>query len=126
MGTNFYWYENKDSEPKHIGKSSAGWYFSLRIYPDENILNLLDWATLWKIQSSRIEDEYGRRVPPADIYDNILNRHRHDPPDWDEKMFKENNAELGSNNLVRSLLSDRCAGHAPNGEPYSFFIGEFS
>ena len=34
MGTNYY------LNDRHIGKSSAGWYFALHIYPEENINSL--------------------------------------------------------------------------------------
>jgi len=69
MGTNYYYYPEKKcehchrvSERRHIGKSSIGWMFILRIYPDDNIMNLDDWFKLFAAPGSYIEDEYGEIV----------------------------------------------------------------
>lgn len=69
MGTNYY-YETAgsdpcphcgrgdDSEKLHIGKSSAGWAFSLHIIPDKGINSLEDWQKLWA-SGGQIRNEYG-------------------------------------------------------------------
>lgn len=47
MGTNFYFYENpeiNEEDALHIGKSSAGWCFSLHIIPELGIRDLSDWT----------------------------------------------------------------------------------
>lgn len=68
MGTNYYWFEpachhcGRGSRSLHIGKSSAGWVFSLRIHPDEGIRNLSDWKRHWAGKGTRIDDEYGNTV----------------------------------------------------------------
>jgi len=60
MGTNYYLHENvcescgRSDEPLHIGKSSAGWVFTLRIYPDKGINSLEDWLPRL-LKGSRIE-----------------------------------------------------------------------
>ena len=66
MGTNYYAVENvcrhcKRSERRHIGKSSAGWAFSLHVYPEEGINDWVDWVS--RLKGLEIKDEYGRTVP---------------------------------------------------------------
>lgn len=70
MGTNYYWYERpacptcgRRDEPLHVGKSSAGWVFALRIYPELGIHDLDDWRERWRRPGSELRDEYDR---PAD------------------------------------------------------------
>jgi len=126
MGTNYYWHNSPSDTPKHIGKSSCGWYFALRIYPEDGIVNLGLWMNLFTKPNTHIEDEYGRFVTVDEMLKTILERKGGSYLKWDKKKFDENYAERGEHDLVRSVLSDRCAGHAPNGEPYSYFIGEFS
>ena len=47
MGTNYFLYRKNKGDPLiekvHIGKSSAGWCFSLHVIPEEKILKLSDW-----------------------------------------------------------------------------------
>jgi hypothetical protein len=64
MGTNFY-LKSPDAEPLHIGKSSAGWCFSLRVYPEYGINNLEDWLDLLCDPYAVIEDEYERWISPS-------------------------------------------------------------
>lgn len=45
---------------RHIGKSSSGWAFGLRIYPDEGIASLDDWRPLFERHG--VVDEYGDPV----------------------------------------------------------------
>jgi hypothetical protein len=54
MGTNYYLeidnvcsHCGRGDTELHIGKSSAGWVFFLRIYPDEGINSLEDWLPLF-------------------------------------------------------------------------------
>jgi hypothetical protein len=67
MSTNFYWRETDESvcpccgrvnELLHIGKSSAGWAFQLRIHPSREINSLEDWIKLW-CKKGAIVNEYG-------------------------------------------------------------------
>jgi hypothetical protein len=69
MGTNYYLHLRDDCptcgrafEGMHIGKSSAGWCFSLHVMPDEGIYDVQDWQYLWDSSETHIKDEYGRRV----------------------------------------------------------------
>jgi hypothetical protein len=77
MGTNYYLEKNKcvccgRFDEIHIGKSSAGWCFSLRIYPDDGIHSLEDWKALFNEHS--IRDEYGRPITAASMLANIAER----------------------------------------------------
>lgn len=49
MGTNYYLQKNvcgccgRPEKQIHIGKSSAGWAFALRVYPHDGIKDYDDW-----------------------------------------------------------------------------------
>ena len=88
MGTNYYLRHPKCPTcghargDLHIGKSSAGWYFGLRIYPNggdqletfgvEKICELDDWRPLF--EKFEIYDEYGTRVHVFDMLSTIAER----------------------------------------------------
>ncbi|NDV50187.1 hypothetical protein [Salipiger sp. PrR003] len=57
MSTNFYFRPREGREKIHIGKSSQGLVFALRIHPDLGIHSLEDWQKFW--QDGDIIDEYG-------------------------------------------------------------------
>jgi hypothetical protein len=106
MGTNYYIYttaedETKDPERLHIGKSSSGWVFSMRIYPERGINTLYDWLPIILDSSNIIRNEYGSRITTDDLLHNITVRSRNDPVNWSEAEFYTNHAEPGPNNLVR-------------------------
>lgn len=76
MGTNYYWYPKgggqcptcgQEMPRRHIGKSSEGWNFGLRIYEKQPwadepvILSLDDWRELWAT-GGEIRNEYGDTV----------------------------------------------------------------
>jgi hypothetical protein len=86
MGTNYYLVKDTpapcnhcgrpyESERKHIGKSSAGWVFSLHIIPEEGIDDLDDWQRVWSRPGWKIEDEYGETVSPDEMLARITQRH---------------------------------------------------
>jgi hypothetical protein len=67
----------------HIGKSSAGWNFGLRIYPDGDerlrpfgidprICELADWYPFF--DTFQIFDEYGKQISAAEMMDTITKR----------------------------------------------------
>ena len=83
MGTNYYHYLSGEREcshcgqsmpNRHIGKSSAGWCFSLHTYPEDEIYGLEEWKRQW--ETGAIFDEYGTRVTPEQMLSVILDRSR--------------------------------------------------
>jgi len=82
MGTNYYWIAgvcevcHRGEPPLHIGKSSAGWVFALRIYPDRGIDSLYDWLKVWwrTEHGGRIEDEYGKTITREEMVQCIVGR----------------------------------------------------
>jgi hypothetical protein len=66
MGTNYYEIIDccdkcgRGSEDIHIGKSSAGWTFSLHIIPSVGLNSWKDWKR--RLKSSVIKDEYGNVI----------------------------------------------------------------
>jgi hypothetical protein len=131
MGTNYYLEREicphcgRSDEKLHIGKSSAGWCFSLHVDPDEGINNLADWQALWSAPDARIVDEYGREKSPDEMLSTITergwpNRDRDFPPDF----YRSNHAEPGPNNLLRHQIGRYCVGHGDG--TYDLIPGEFS
>jgi hypothetical protein len=81
MGTNYYLKKNiceccNRSDVLHVGKSSAGWNFNLRVYKDEGIDSLEDWKREFAL--GRIVDECNREVTFDEMIDEITNRSRKD------------------------------------------------
>jgi hypothetical protein len=83
MGTNYYFHPSGDrdcphcgqrTENRHIGKSSAGWAFSLHVYPNDGITSLEDWKALWADPKGAIFDEYGDKTSVADMLAEICER----------------------------------------------------
>jgi len=110
LGTNYYHIENewpvlKHADRRHLGKSSAGWVFALRVYPKEHIRSLSDVIELIAC-GGRIEDEYGYEISLEEFLTIVLDRHM---PDGTPRPL---HAEWGPNNLLRSKLGvDGCIGH---------------
>jgi hypothetical protein len=144
MGTNYYFvtgdetaeecphcgHEYTKPEEIHIGKSSAGWCFSLHVYPENNILTLSDWIEIWEHSksSSYIKNEYGDKIPTSEMLANIADRGNwpdpnsvHTPFSWYEK----NSAEPGLKNLARHKIDGKhCIGHGDG--TWDYIVGEFS
>lgn len=81
MGTNYYVTlpstEDEEEPIKlHIGKSSSGWVFALRTYPEsvDKPKTLADWRKLLKANELTIEDEYGNRLNYASMLGRIIDR----------------------------------------------------
>lgn len=140
MGTNYYLHDNtmcsacgRGHEPRHIGKSSIGWCFSLHVIPEDNINSLDDWMVLLGRQGSRIVDEYGTEIDSAGMIEIITNRKGikgWDEIDWPyggyahEKDFHErNNSEKGPNGLLRHKIGSHCIGHGDG--TWDLIAGEF-
>ena len=112
MGTNFYLtsepckYCGRTGGALHIGKSSAGWAFALRVYPEDGIANLDDWKKKFQQTHCQIIDEYGHELNYDQMIEKIENRSH-------------------PNGLNRSIVDgNRCIG---NGEgTYDYYVNEFS
>ena len=133
MGTNYYLYETppckecgRPYEPKHIGKSSAGWYFSLHVIPEEGINELEDWKKLWNHKGAIIKDEYGTTFDKTIIEKEITERGIFEGPSKESKRWlAENSAENCPNGLSRARIDGRhCIGHGKG--TWDLIIGEFS
>jgi hypothetical protein len=131
MGTNYYLHEKvcahcgAGPEPKHIGKSSAGWYFALHVIPEENINSLDDWIARWSKPDAVIRSS-GEKVSPAEMLKIITQRGRPDSPDLrrpHDAWYQSNDALPGINNLARSKLFGHCIGYGEG--TWELYIGEF-
>ncbi|MFW6145427.1 MAG: hypothetical protein ACOC4Y_01380 [bacterium] len=133
MGINYYVRFNECEccghfEEYHIGKSSAGWCFSLHVDPDEGINNLEDMK--WLMDRGRIFDEYGAEWTKEEMLDKITNRSWNKPEhpygyrSW-ENFYHYNNAEAGPCGLNRHRVGGcHCVGHGEG--TWDYIIGEFS
>ena len=130
MGTNYYWQLKYQDEPLHIGKSSAGWCFSLHIIPDMGINELDDWIKLFEEPKSIIYDEYNSFIGIRCMLHVITKRKWNDRgpiapmgySSWAEFRVKNHAAE-GPNNLWRHVY------HATPGKDngtYDLIYGDFS
>lgn len=130
MGTNYYLRHKPDCErcgrpfePLHIGKSSAGWCFSLHVAPEDGINDLDDWRKLWRQPGALIRDEYGASLSIEEMEVIITKRER--KVEWDDDWWRslfghyvseadfheQNHSERGPMGLLRSVLNDDCIKH---------------
>ncbi len=139
MGTNYYLQKKSGTcptcghcyeNPRHIGKSSGGWCFSLHVYPEENIITLKDWKKLYHDADAIIVNEYGEFISANDMDAIITDRSwkKSEEPygyaSW--YHFHENNHSMdGPNGLLRHRVDGRhCVGHGEG--TWDYIIGEFS
>jgi hypothetical protein len=139
MGTNYYVTEEepcphcgRGGELRHIGKSSAGWCFSLRVYPEEGINTLDDWKEFWA--GKAIEDEYGDPVTEEEMLKRITERGRDGDPwaqpphpihrcsTW-EQFFARNHCDKGPNGMLRHRIDGNVVGHGEG--TWDYVTGEF-
>lgn len=129
MGTNYYLNKCHEPDPDdkiHIGKSSAGWCFSLRVYPERKITNFNDWLIIFSALREldiEIRDEYGHIISVEEMIVTIVGRCWHKKRNWDkfpkslsydswEHFHKINHSEPGPNGLLRhQLMEGHCVGH---------------
>lgn len=136
MGTNYYHVERdpcsccgRPFESRHIGKSSAGWCFSLHVHPDDGIRTLDDWRA--RLATGKIRDEYGRELTVEDVIKVITDRACKTRDVTGSgyaslaDFHSQNNSVDGPNNLMRHRVDVRhCIGHGEG--TYDYIIGEFS
>jgi hypothetical protein len=158
MGTNYYFRKpltnycehcgrSDPPEELHIGKSSAGWCFSLHVHPEQDICSLADWETIWP--AGAIFNEYGEELSPSEMLGVITGRlfdKDWDSDWWAPKPFgttlggkpftlpgyaseasfhRSNGSERGPNGLLRHRVDGHhCIGHGPG--TYDYIAGDFS
>lgn len=130
MGTNYYLEERppcsecgREFEQLHIGKSSAGWCFSLHVIPEQGLNSLEDWRERWTRPGARIVNEYGDLVDAGAMLVTIAQRERWGPP-WEPDALAENSAVPGPRGLARSRIEGSCIGHGDG--TWDLILGDFS
>jgi hypothetical protein len=77
MGTNYYLKSKPcyacghSKNEKHIGKSSFGWQFHFRGYPEDSLVSFDDWMREFADENKVIVDEYGQNVKLQELIDLI-------------------------------------------------------
>lgn len=134
MGTNYYLHGKecpccgRASEPLHIGKSSAGWHFSLHIIPEKQINSLEDWKTLWESDEYHIENEYGERIEVDKMIDLITNRKGrlpHESKPYGYRSWEDFHRQNYSEDGLNGLIAHRYRAKRTNGT-YDLIEGDFS
>jgi hypothetical protein len=120
MGTNYYLC--KDDRRIHIGKSSAGWCFSLHVIPEEGINTLDDWISLWGQPGMQIEDEYGRVIDIENM-ERIITK-RSFMQSFGTFDHTDDIAQPGPNGLVRFKIGNHCVAHGDG--TWDCIEGDFS
>lgn len=130
MGTNYY--QIVDGQERHIGKSSYGWVFFLRIYPNEGINDFQDYD----FGKGYIADEYGDIIKPGEMVKIIQNRsfergefksgnYTHYYKTEQEFLAKNFAEYYNDTGLLQPVIDGRyCVGHGAG--TWCLKIGEFS
>ena len=132
MGTNYYLRRDacqhcgRSDDERHIGKSSAGWCFSLHVIPEEGINNLDDWKREFARPNARIFNEYHEEITVADMLGIITDREWGNPAAHRRPSYLQaNHATEGPNGLMRHQVDGvHCIGHGEG--TWDLTIGEFS
>jgi len=160
MGTNYYMivgggkpcptcgHVSEPAQEIHIGKSSAGWCFSLHANPevddgwDGTLWDLERWQQEWNRPDVRIEDEYGSEISRGEMLSVITERGRvraHGkewPSGWwksplgsdrvqsEEDFHAVNQSQRGPGGLLRHRTGRFCAKHGEG--TWDLIIGDFS
>lgn len=133
MGTNYYLHRNicphcgRADEELHIGKSSAGWCFSLHV--TDEITSLDDWKKLFAEEGAVIKDEYGDIETVETMLRTITQRRGREGPSAfgqnSDEWFRQNHATPGPFGLARQRIDHQhCVGHGV--ETYDLITGDFS
>jgi hypothetical protein len=132
MGTNYYLRSGtcatcgRPDDELHIGKSSSGWTFGLRIYPERGICDLIDWQREWAKPGRTIVNEYGDELDAADMLEEIEARgsDKDYGPDRSGFDYAANSAVPGPRGLVRRRIGRHVVGHGAG--TWDLIEGEFS
>ena len=119
MGTNYYWHLGEarvyptcahvtPAKELHIGKSSFGWVFSVRLHPDENINSLEDWKERWNTPGSFILDEYDSTISKEEMLSTIVDRAKNYADRKDDRSY------YGYNSFAHLLVANHATLH-PSG-----------
>lgn len=140
MGTNYYLMQKSKcpmcsmghvNEEMHIGKSSAGWVFALRVYPDRGINTLYGWLPLLCDPEATIIDEYRKPVSFAYLIMQITARKGGIVDSagipFSPRWLYENQAVPGPNGLVRAKPETNRSTHVIwHGEgTWDYHVGDF-
>lgn len=127
MGTNFYYRKSGADADRHIGKSSGGWVFLVRLYPERGINSLDDWKTLLVADpTGKILDEYGRTYTVGGMMSWIEGRHWTAPYRMSPEELVANCAEYTAGNLLRPVERHEEGRTVRNGEgTYSYVYYDF-
>lgn len=134
MGTNYYFHPplknvcehcgrgdsaGEEDPVLHIGKSSAGWCFSLHIYPELNLRTFDDWQHKLTQPGVVVRDEYGDPVRVEHLLETITAR------SWPSMRVVRNGEAVlvGPNGLRRHPLDSHCVGHGEG--TWDYLVGEF-
>lgn len=127
MGTNYYLHRDvcptcqRPSEVVHIGKSSAGWCFSLHV--DDEIKSLDDWKAAWI--NGVIKNEYGDTITSEEMLSTITEREwTRGPEKHGPEWLRSNHAVDGPKGLARHAIGPHCVGHGEG--TWDLIPGEFS
>lgn len=108
MGTNYY-LKLKDhplvktkNSLLHMGKSSAGWHFLLKIYPP-HINSFEDWKKVYNSKEYEIINEYDEIISWKEMEDIITNRKQHEFIESDSEEVFERKLLTAQNRLGRHL-----------------------
>ena len=129
MGTNYYValdvcpHCGRGEDSLHIGKSSAGWVFSLNTHPEHGIKSLEGWQNF--LRGKMVFDEYGSRVTLAELLRVILRRSWPGREPFEPEFLERNHAEAGPNGLLRHRIDGRhCIAHGKG--TWDIMRGDFS
>jgi hypothetical protein len=120
MGTNYFMtgvsHEDCDGAGQlHVGKSSAGWCFSLAVH--KGLQSLAAWQEVWSTSGVQITDEYGYILTPEEMLGRVTKRAWPRPPgetpEQRAEWLRQNHAAEGPNGLARHTYNAR----PPEGEP---------
>jgi len=116
----------------HIGKSSAGWAFSLHVIPEKHLNTWGEWKAFLDKPGMAIIDEDGAKWSLDEfvmIVENRIGKYgdlEHVPPGYDTwwDFYEINQCEIDANGLLRHKVGEFCSGHGKGS--WDYVTGDFS